>query len=213
MSLVSYAQVDLKPRGMRLGVDIIPPVSSLLETGRQAFEFHGDVQIDKFLINADYGFADVQTQGPNFRYSNSGSYMRFGADFNITHRNPFGDAIFVGFRYGTASFDESLRHAFQVPTWGILADTTTASGVTAGWAEMVGGLKARVKDNIFLGFTIRYRLANSVKSPVPGLETFEIPGFGRNGATGFGLSYHVMYRIPFRKPTPPKLDGLIIKEE
>lgn len=199
---------DLRPKGLRLGVDLIPPIGSMLTPGKEAFAVDADMQFNKVLVAVDYGVSSLETTGPNFIYSNSGNYYRFGADYNITHRNPFGDAIFVGLRFAGAGFEEQLINAFQVPTFGIAADTTVATGVNANWIEAVMGLKARIKNNFFLGFTIRYRLDAGIKNGSFNLETFDIPGYGRSNAGGFGISYHAMYRIPFRKPTPPPMDKL-----
>jgi hypothetical protein len=219
ISLAGHAQFmgwDLRPKGLRLGVDAIPAIGSALQPGKQAFGVDADLQFNKLLLAVDYGVSQLESDGPNYRYSNEGSYYRFGLDYNITHRNPFGDAVFAGLRFASASFDEQLVNAYQVPTFGVIQDSTGSEGVNANWIEAVMGLKARIKNNFFLGFTLRYRLAAGLSANSARLETFDIPGYGRNAGGGFGISYHIMYRIPFRKPTPPSIEGLsegVIDEE
>lgn len=216
MAQAQFMGWDLRPKGLRLGIDAIPAIGSALQPGRQAFGVDADLQFNKILLAADYGISSLETDGPNYRYANEGSYYRFGVDYNITHRNPFGDAVFVGMRFASSGFDEQLVNAFQVPTFGVIQDSTRAEGLQANWLEAVMGLKARIKNNFFLGFTIRYRLAAGLNNSTTRLESFDIPGYGRNNSGGFGISYHIMYRIPFRKPSPPSLDKLsegIIDEE
>ena len=64
---------------------------------------------------------------------------------------------------------------------------------------MVSGLKIRVVKQLYLGFTIRYKLFMSVKN-VEEFKPYYVPGFGKNISTSaFGFNYYVTYRLPFRK--------------
>ena len=64
---------------------------------------------------------------------------------------------------------------------------------------MVTGLKIRVVKQLYLGFTLRYKLFMST-SGAEDLRPYYIPGFGKNiGTSAFGFNYYVSYRLPFRK--------------
>jgi hypothetical protein len=75
-------------------------------------------------------------------------------------------------------------------------DPPVASGakfndLTASWIEVVAGLKAKVFDNVFIGFSLVSKKA--FDNP--------IPGFNRtyDGDFGVGLNYTVSYFIPIFK--------------
>ncbi len=195
--------------GLRVGVDAMKLATNIIDPQRSAFELNADLAINKFLIAADAGWAKVDGVGSNYIYLNEGNYLRLGADFNVLHRNPFGNALFIGLRYGASKFDEELQHAFQVPTWDIQQDTVSVAGVNANWMELVAGLRVRVRNNIFVGYTIRYRLGASVDTQSTKLQGYEIPGYGNAESGGFSFGYSVMYRIPFRKLEPPSFEKLM----
>lgn len=203
------AQNDFKPLGLRVGFDAMKLASNIIDPQRSAFELNADLGLNKYLISADAGWAKVDGVGSNYTYLNEGNYFRLGADYNILHRNPFGNALFIGLRYGAAKFDEELIHAFQVPTFDIQQDTVGVSGVNANWMELAAGLRVRVRENLFLGYTIRYRLGASVGTQSTKLQGYEIPGYGKAESGGFSFGYSIMYRIPFFKPTPPSFDKLM----
>jgi hypothetical protein len=149
------AQNDFKPLGLRVGFDAMKLATNIIDPQRSAFELNLDLALNKFLIAADAGWAKVDGVGSNYTYLNNGNYLRIGADYNILHRNPFGNAVFIGLRYGAAKFDEELSHIFQVPTWDILQDVVGTSGVNANWMDVAAGLRVRVRNNLFVGYTIR----------------------------------------------------------
>jgi hypothetical protein len=203
------AQNDFKPLGLRVGFDAIKLATNIIDPQRSAFELNADLSLNKYLIAADAGWAKVDGVGSNYTYLNEGNYLRVGADYNILHRNPFGNALFIGLRYGAAKFDEELIHAFQVPTYDVQRDTVSVSGVNANWMELAAGLRVRVRENLFVGYTIRYRLGANVDTQSAKLEGYEIPGYGKAESGGFAFGYSIMYRIPFFKPSPPSFDRLM----
>jgi hypothetical protein len=64
---------------------------------------------------------------------------------------------------------------------------------------LVLGLKAEVASNLFLGWSIRYRILlnpDMDQNVTPQL----IPGYGTGANNrGFGLSYSIYYKIPLLK--------------
>jgi hypothetical protein len=67
--------------------------------------------------------------------------------------------------------------------------------LTASWIEVVAGLKAKVFDNVFIGFSLRLNRLVSNKSQK---KFYLFPGFNRtyDGDFGVGLNYTVSYFIP-----------------
>jgi hypothetical protein len=66
---------------------------------------------------------------------------------------------------------------------------------------LVTGLKIRVVEQLYMGFTVRYKLLMET-SGTSGLSLYYVPGFGKNiGSSAFGFNYYISYRLPFRKKT------------
>jgi hypothetical protein len=205
----SMAQFDPTPKAVRVGFDFFKIAGTLIDPERKGFEFNSDLSLDRMIFSADLGTSNVDRVGSNFSYSSSGQYFRLGLDYNLLHRNPFGNAAFIGFRYGNAGFDEKINHAYRVPIWDVLQDSVSTQGINAAWTEIAMGMKVRVWRELFLGYTIRYRLGAVLKEDDPRFISYEIPGYGRSESDGFALSYHIFYRFPFKKPTPPRLEDLL----
>ncbi len=74
------------------------------------------------------------------------------------------------------------------------------SGLTASWIEVVGGVKAELFDNLFLGFSTRLNYLVSNKKP-ENFDNLFIPGFNRTyeGKFGVGFNYSLSYFIPLYK--------------
>ena len=112
--------------------------------------------------------------------------------------------IFTGFRYGFATFEQTLNN-YQINSNPILPSLTnntpyTENGLTAHWSEILLGFRAEVYSNIFITFSGSYKIMISLKDPV-NFKTHYAPGFNRiyTSNTGFGFNYTISYLIPFRK--------------
>jgi hypothetical protein len=83
----------------------------------------------------------------------------------------------------------------------------TFNGLTAAWIEVVAGVKVKVYNNIFVGFSLRMNYLAYEKKPSDDFENLYIPGFHRtyDGKFGAGFNYTVSYFIPFyKKAAQPK---------
>jgi hypothetical protein len=128
--------------------------------------------------------------------------MRAGADYNVL---PVKDrsvhhSITVGLRYGFSTFTHKSDHVF-IPGgyWGGYLPEPYENSLKGHWVEMVGGMKAEIVPNLFLGWSLRFRfLLKGEIDPVMVPEL--IPGYGNGGEERvFGFSYSVFYKIPLLK--------------
>ena len=78
--------------------------------------------------------------------------------------------IFMGFRYGLSSFDQTLEsytiNSNDVNFLGeeIIANEKT-TGLSANWLEFMIGIKVETFKNFFMSFSGSYKLMVSVKDP------------------------------------------------
>lgn len=193
--------------GFRIGIDLSKPIRAMLQDNYSGLELVGDYRISKkWYLAAELGTEEFTTKEDFTNSTSKGSYIRLGANFN-SYNNwlDMNNEIFTGFRYGLATFEQTLN-SYQInsenTTFPSNTITTpiTEDGLTAHWFEFQLGFKAEVYTNVFISFSGSYKIMISVDDPT-NFKTHYAPGFNRVYAsnTGFGFNYTISYLIPFRK--------------
>lgn len=194
--------------GIRFGVDLGRLLRTGIDDNYKGFEIVGDYRVtQKFFAAAELGNETFLRDDENISIEASGSYIRVGFDYN-TYDNWYGmqNSIFVGLRYGFATFSQTLE-SYRVFTSTNyfppeLRDTPIEdSGLTAGWIELMLGLKVELFANIYLSGSVSIKNLISEKQP-DRFDNLFIPGFGRTNdfsQFGVGYNYTLSYLIPFKK--------------
>ena len=197
--------------GLRLGIDISRPILASLNGGYAGYEILGDYRIKKNLyIAAEVGYEEKTSAEDYSNSTSKGNYIRLGVNLNAYNNwLDMNNEVFVGYRYGFSLFDQTLNS--YTPNISdaennnyFLADlnttSRTATNLNAHWSELMIGLKAETFNNLFVGFSVSYKILMSVKEP-DGFKTLFAPGFNRifESNTGFGFNYTISYLIPFSK--------------
>lgn len=193
--------------GLRLGVDISKPIRSLLQDYNSGLEIVGDYRISKkWYAAAELGNEKFTTKEDFTNSTSKGSYIKIGLNYN-SYNNwlDMNNEIFIGFRYGFATFEQTLN-SYQINSGSpilpaeIINTPSTEKGLTAHWSELQVGFRAEVYTNIFITFSGSYKVMVSITDPV-NFKTHYAPGFNRvyTSNTGFGFNYTISYLIPFRK--------------
>lgn len=194
--------------GIRAGIDLSKPLRTLLDDNYSGIELVGDYRIyDNFYIAAELGTEKITFEGDNIETFTNGSYIKVGGDYNAYENwQDMQNAIFVGVRYGFATFSQTLDQ-YRVYTstdyFGpdIRQDNTETTGLTASWAEIMVGLKVEVLNNLFLSANVQLKRKIGQNSPT-NFDNLAIPGFGRtydSSEFGAGYGYSISYLIPFYK--------------
>ena len=194
--------------GIRVGVDISKPIRTLLDDNYSGIELVGDYRVYKnFYISSELGTEKITFEGDNIETYTNGSYIKVGGDYNA-YENwlEMQNAIFVGVRYGFATFSQTLDQ-YQIYTSSdyfgpdIREDNTETTGLTASWAEVMIGIKVEVLNNLYLSVNVQLKRRIGQNSP-SNFDNLAIPGFGRtydSGEFGAGFGYTISYLIPFYK--------------
>jgi len=199
--------------GLRVGVDISRIIRSALNDDYSGFEVNADYRIYKnYYLAGELGNESFLRDEENINIEGSGSYIRVGADYNA-YNNWYGmqNSIYAGLRYGFSSFSQTLN-SYSVFTGSNFFDTENIdenfrddpreeSGLTAGWVELILGIKVETLKNLYLGASVALRRTVNETSP-DGFENLFIPGFGRTNdfsRFGIGYTYTINYLIPFVK--------------
>ena len=194
--------------GLRVGGDLAKPIRSLLEDGYTGFEVMGDFRVSKkFYIAAEVGNEKKDRLESNLSSTTSGSYIKFGADYNA-YNNWFGlnNAIYFGLRYGLSTFKQELLSYEIFDTNQTFPPTTVTepiefSGLTAHWAELIFGIKTEVLPNLFLSINLQLKRKLAEDTP-DNFNNLFIPGFNRTydfSEFGAGYGYTISYLIPIFK--------------
>lgn len=215
-SILTFAQnndsVVVPPKieryGLRVGADLSKIVRTIYDSNYQGLELVGDFRLNKkYYFAAELGSENKTTDDDQINFKTTGTYIKVGFDYNA-HENwlDLENIISIGLRYGVSTFSQKIN-SYEVyntnPYFGVIPDKQSGQefgGLSAQWIEVVAGMKTRVFDNFFVGFTLRANRIVSNQKPV-GFDNLYIPGFNRTygGDFGVGFNYTLTYFIPIYK--------------
>lgn len=192
------AQSKYLPTQVKVGYDVGGLVNSLVSSDKTFFEVTADVDFDRFFLTMDYGIQERVREGDNFLYKNRGNYFRIGPEINFNHRDKENSSLFLGFRYARAVFDDEMTYALEDDVYGDFSGFESNSRLNASWLELVAGLKVKVLQQFFLGYTVRFKFSKS-QDLSEALAPFDIPGYGKvEDETTFGMNYYIFYKFKLR---------------
>ena len=159
--------------------------------------------LNRFLpvIELGYGKVNTLSDATDIHYRTSAPFFKIGADYNFFYNKPhLPGYLFGGLRYGFSSFvydvdaptmtDPNYGGQIQMPF------SYHGVNTTAHWLEIVAGMKVKIYKGFCMGWSVKYKKRLSYTKH-ENTEPWYIPGFGENAGTGFSLSYHLMYDLPF----------------
>lgn len=198
-------KADFKPTAIRIGTDAISLIQNFTKDNFTEYNFSVDVDFYRYFFNVEYGQLEqtLFSSADNATYTVDGRYFRFGPEVNFLKKDPEQNALFLGFRYATSKFSDNLNFQVENGFFGDVNQTVSNRDINANWFELVGGLKVKIWNNIWFGYTARFKFgANDFETNelIPNI----IPGYGLAEETvAWDFNYWIAYRIPFRKQPEP----------
>lgn len=187
---------------VNVGVDIWEPVMRLFGQKHGLIGFNANVSLfNRFFPTVEIGLGTARNAPADFDYtyrSPLSVYFKLGADYNFLFNSNPDYQFFAGLRYGFAPFSWSVDDiTLGSPYWKDDALFSIPSqSATAGWAEIVLGLRVRITGNIHAGWHFRYHsLIHESKSRHG--EPWYIPGYGTRGQSITG-SFTISYTLPLQ---------------
>ena len=194
--------------GLRVGVDLHRLSKSFYDKDYKGLEIVGDYRLTKkFYVAGELGNEEKTVDDDRLNFTTQGSYFKVGFDYNAFENwLDMENMIYAGMRVGFSSFDHQVNSYKIYENNGnyygqtIIAPGEKFSGQTASWVEIVGGIKAELFNNLYMGFSVRLNYLISNKEP-EGFANLYIPGFNRtyDGKFGAGFNYTLSYFIPIYK--------------
>lgn len=194
--------------GIRVGLDLFKLTRALYDKDYKGIELVGDYRLTKkYFLAAELGNENKTTDDDRLNFTTKGSYIKAGFDYNA-YENwlDMENIISIGMRYGFSTFNQQLNtyriynanpYFAETP---IISSGKNFDGLSASWIEVVAGIKAKVFDNVFVGFSLRLNRLVTNKEP-ENFSNLYIPGFNRtyDGDFGVGFNYTVTYFVPIYK--------------
>ena len=193
--------------GLRVGVDLHKIARSFYEKDYRGFEVVGDYRLSKrFYIAGEIGNEDKTVDDDRLNFTTKGTYFKVGFDYNsFENWLDMENMIYAGMRYGVSSFSQTLNSYTIYDPTNYYGENTIISGaefdgLNASWLEVVGGIKAELFNNLYMGFSVRLNYLVSNKKP-DNFDNLFIPGYNRtyDGKFGAGFNYSISYFIPIYK--------------
>lgn len=181
-------------RGISVGVDVVGAAMAVMSDYGQ-YEGVAVVNLkDKYFptIEIGIGNADKKDDITGTTFTTRAPYFRIGTDFNVMKNKHDIYRVIVGARAAYTSFSYDFGNPnVKDPIWGGPVDYSV-SNVPCNflWAELVGGVNAKILGPIHLGWTVRYRARLYAKSSPYGAPWY-VPGYGLNSTSRLGIVFNI----------------------
>lgn len=145
-------------------------------------------------IEVGMGHTNIVSHLYDIGYSTKAPYYRIGMDYNMQYKNGRPNYIYLGGRIGYTAFEYSVdAPPLKDPIWGDEAAVQfTNVPCQVLWVEAIGGVRAEIVKNIYMGWSLRYKYPLH-KSATNNGGPWYIPGFGASSKAEFGATYTVTY--------------------
>ena len=193
--------------GIRAGIDLSKQIRMLTEE-YSGLSLYGDIKIkERLFIVAELGNDQKTIETENINSKLSGSYIKTGFNYNLYNNLPgLNNEIYVGLRYSQSLFkneliDYSIYNKDRFWNDQRILEYKEFENLKSSWIEFVVGFNSEIKNNLFMGLSLR--LNRMLKQDTP--ENFTnlfIPGFNKvteNNNFGTGITYSIIYQIPIIK--------------
>ena len=190
-------------QGIMVGVDVYGFLNQALGSDARTTEISVEANLqNRFLpiVEIGYGGMDMTDDETEIHYKTSAPFFRVGMNYNVFYQKPeLPGYLTVGLRYGFSSFKYDAQSPDLVdPNWNHTHVPVDYTGVKSnvGWLEAVVGMRANVFKDFYLGMNVRYRSRLSMTKN-ENSEPYYIPGYGRGKPSNFGITYSIIYKLPF----------------
>lgn len=193
--------------GIRAGIDLSKQIRMLTEE-YSGLSIYSDIKIkERLFIVAELGNDQKTIETENINSKLSGSYIKTGFNYNLYNNLPgLNNEIYVGLRYSQSLFkneliDYSIYNKDRFWNDQRILEYKEFDNLKSSWIEFVVGFNSEIKNNLFMGLSLR--LNRILKQDIP--ENFTnlfIPGFNKvteNNNFGTGITYSIIYQIPIIK--------------
>jgi len=198
---------DWQPSLVFVSADFVG-LANMISSGNTQAEFSAKIDFDQLFLAYDFGFENQNLTGSSdsgpFAYSSEGRFFRIGPQINFLPYNKDRSNIFFGLSYAHANLSDHIDYTATAENWDDAELEYSNINLKAQWFEASLGMSVRIFGPLFMGYTMRFKMAKSMDTPGE-LMPFSIPGFGEaDKGSHFGFNYYITYRLGFRNKVMPE---------
>ncbi len=188
--------------GLRIGIDLAGPISSLIDSDHQLFKGNFDARVyKKYFVSGEFGYEKFKYFTENLNYTTSGSFIMLGGDIDMLGYKPGrNDLLAFGVRYGFSRLTQTVtEYKVQNGYWNddSYIGSIGEQDAYANWINLRLGLKVEVLHNFYLGISAGVNFL-FYDTELDNFDNLYIPGFGENKSSkSWVFNYTVMYLLPF----------------
>lgn len=193
---------------INVGVNIFDPVMRLCGQKYGGADAYVNVSLhNRYLPTFEFGMgkADVSPADNNFTYNTPLSpYFKIGMDYNFMYNSNPNYQFFAGVRYGFSPFKYTISDV-SLTNGGYWGEETMNFGqvsATAGWAEILIGLRVKLFKQVSAGWAFKYHQITNQSHPALG-DPWYIPGYG-SSTSSLAVSFSISYTLPFKTKVVPE---------
>ena len=190
-------------QGIMVGVDVYGFLNQVLGSDTRSTEASIEANLmNRFFPVMEFGYGSMDTtdEETDIHYQTSAPFFRLGLNYNVFYKKPeLPGYLTVGLRYGFSSFEYDVQAPnLTDPNWNHTQIPVDYTGIKSkvGWLEAVVGLRANVYKDFYLGLNARYRSRLSMTKN-ENSEPYYSPGYGLGKSTSIGITYSIIYKLPF----------------
>ena len=164
------------------------------------------------VLEIGYGTTDAwNDNGTN--YKSSAPYFRLGLNYNTMYKKGSESYLYVGLRYAMSSFKYDINTLpLYDPLWGttgkipVIRDDVWGGVIryegyndlkgNMHWLEFLVGVQAHITGRLYMGWTLRMKSKLSASESIHGSPWY-VPGFGTYASSKIGITYSIIYKLPF----------------
>ncbi|MCC8039257.1 MAG: DUF6048 family protein [Bacteroidales bacterium] len=193
--------------GISVGVDLWDPLMRCFGQKYGLIGFSAGVNLHnryRPIVEVGLGEANYTPDDGNFTYKGKmAPFFKIGMDYNFIYNNNAAYEAYAGLRYGLSPMKYEITNVtMESPYWREETGFNIPSqSITAQWVEALFGIKVKIIDGFYLGWTIKYHGTTSLGKPRYG-EPWYIPGYGTKQSHWAG-AFNLFYTLPLNKKKAP----------
>ena len=201
---------EKKPYTLRFGIDLSKPVMAQMDKDYFGLELVGDIRLySEFYGAVELGNEKKTQQSERINLTTTGTYLKLGFDYNM-YKNWKGmnNSIYLGMRLGNSFHNQKvneyepyeLNHYWETEIIKDGPEIREQDALQARWIEIIAGIRVKMINNIYMGFSLRLNRLMSDTRPV-NFDNLYIPGFNKKtdeNVWGAGFNYTITYAIPIK---------------
>ena len=190
-------------QGIQIGVDLLSPTQALFSNNYGA-GIKADINLkNKYFPTFEVGFSNfdkvsINNNEKGTRCAFSGEYLKVGLNFPLSLSGDKAENMFfAGIHYGFSAFSYNIENLYYPNNyWDNTITSFQNEKASAGWVEIVTGVRVKVMGPISLGWMLHYKSTIHVSNGDHSIPPF-IPGYGLNIKPMSGMTLNLYYKLPF----------------